>query len=59
MYNVVLVSAVQHSESAIHIHTTTVFFRFFSHIGHYGVLSRVPCAVSLFFVPTPKSTVAT
>ena len=23
----------------------TLFFRFFSHIGHYRVLSRVPCTV--------------
>ena len=22
-----------------------IFFRFFSHIGHYRVLSRVPCAI--------------
>ena len=27
-----------------HTHITTVF-RFFSHIGHYRVLSKVPCAV--------------
>ena len=23
----------------------TLFFRFFSHIGHYGVMSRGPCAM--------------
>ena len=44
--NVVLVSGVQQSELVIHIHISTVFFlRFFSHIGHYRVLSRVACAI--------------
>ena len=42
-YNVVLVLGVQQSESVIHI--STLFFRFFSHIDHYRVLSRVPCAI--------------
>ena len=42
MYNVVLVSAVQQSESVIHIHVSTLF-RFHSHIGNYRVLSRVLC----------------
>ena len=44
IYNVVLVSAVQQSESVIHI-TISTLFRFFPHIGHYRVLSRVPCAI--------------
>ena len=48
------VSAVWQSESVIHMdgHIATLFFfffkdsfRFFSHIGHYRVLSRVPCAI--------------
>ena len=39
-----LVSAVQQSESVIH-YIYPLFFRFFSHIGHYRVLSRVPCAI--------------
>ena len=39
---VVLVSSVQQSESVIHV--TTLFLKFFAHIGHYRVLSRVPCA---------------
>ena len=43
IYNVVLVSAVQQSESVIYIYP--LFFRFFSHIGDYRVLSRVPCAI--------------
>ena len=43
MYNVVLVSGTQHSKLSIYIYP--LFFRFFSHIGHYRVLSRAPCAV--------------
>ena len=43
IYNVMLVSAIQQSELVIHIHIST--FRFFSHIGHYRVLSQVPCAI--------------
>ena len=39
IYNVVLVSGVQQSESVIHVHISTLF-RFFSHIGHYRVVSR-------------------
>ena len=41
--SVVLVSGVQQSESVIHTHTSTL--RFFSHVGHYRVLHRVPCAI--------------
>ena len=62
IYNVVLVSGVQHSDSDIHIYvcmymcvcvcvyiyiniyTHTHFFRFFSHIGYYKILSIAPCA---------------
>ena len=34
------------SESVIHVHIYIhYFFRFFFHIGHYRVLSRVPCAI--------------
>ena len=44
IYNVVLISAVEQSDSVIQIHIST-FFRFFSHIGHYRVLSRVSCAI--------------
>ena len=43
MYNVVLVSDVQQSDSVIHIHVS--FFRFFSHRGYYRVLSRIPCVI--------------
>ena len=46
IYNVVLVSAVEQSESIIHIHISILFlFRFFPHIGHYRVLSTVPCSI--------------
>ena len=43
MYNVVLVSGVQQSESVMHIHIST-HFKILFHIGHYRVLSKVPCA---------------
>ena len=39
IYNVVLVSGVQQSESVV-IYMYPLFFRFFSHIGHYGVSNR-------------------
>ena len=29
----------------LYIYIYPLFFRFFSHIGHYTVLSRVPCAI--------------
>ena len=35
-------SGVQQSESVIHKHMPTLFLRFFSHIDHYRVWSRVP-----------------
>ena len=39
IYNIVLILGAQQSE---YVHS---FLRFFSHIGHYRVLSRVPCAI--------------
>ena len=41
-----------HCQSVIHIHISTLFFffRFFEHIGHYRVLSRVPCAIEQVFI---------
>ena len=30
----------------LYIHIYPFFFRFFSHIGHYILLSRVPCAIN-------------
>ena len=44
IYNVVLVSGVQQSDSIIHIHIF-ILFRLFSHIGYHRILSRVPCAI--------------
>ena len=29
----------------LYVYMYTLFFRFFSHLGHYRGLSRVPCAV--------------
>ena len=43
------VSAVQQSESAIHIHISPLFWTS-SHLGHHRALSRVPCALQ--YVPT-------
>ena len=43
-YNVVLVSAAQQSEPAIHIHIF-LFLEFPSHLGPHRALSRVPCAI--------------
>ena len=45
IYNVMLVSGVQQSDSVIHIFIYPFFFIFFSHIGYYRILSRAPCAI--------------
>ena len=29
----------------LYVYTYPVFFRFFFHVGHYGALSRGPCAM--------------
>jgi len=42
LYDAVLVSAAQQSESAIHIHTAPLFS---SHLDHHRALGRVPCAI--------------
>ena len=42
---VVLVTGAQQSDSVIYIYIYPLFFRFFSHIGHFRVLSRVPRAI--------------
>ena len=44
IYHIELVSALQQSESVIHTHISTLF-RFYSHIGHYTVLNRIPGAI--------------
>ena len=41
IYNVVPVSGVQH----VYIYIHKFFFRFFSLIGYYNILNRVPCAI--------------
>ena len=44
--NVMLVSGIQQSDSVIHIHIYIFFFfEFFSHLGYYQILSRVPHAI--------------
>ena len=43
MYNVVLVSNVQQSESVIHMHL--IFLRLFSHKSLYRLLNSVSCAI--------------
>ena len=64
IYNVVLGSGVQQSESVICIHThiythththTRLFFRFFSFIGYYKLLSSLcstvgPCWLSILYI---------
>ena len=49
IYNVMLVSGVQHSDLDMYLyiftHTHIFFFRFFSPIGYYKILSTVPCAL--------------
>ena len=51
-----LVLDVQQSASALHAYTPTRFLRFFSHIGRYRVLGRVPCAIQqvliIYFIPS-------
>ena len=49
VYNVMLVSTVQQSESAIHTHVLCLF-GFPSHSGHHSVLSRVPCAIQYVLI---------
>ena len=39
-----LVSSVQESKTVIH-KLIFILFRVFSHIGHYRVFSRIPCAI--------------
>ena len=34
----------------LHIYIYSVFFRFFSHVGHYRVLSRAPCAIYVVLI---------
>ena len=50
IYNVVLVSGVQQSDSVIHECIYIFFFRFFSIIGYYKILRTVPCALQQVLV---------
>jgi len=43
IYKVMLVSAIQKSESVKHTYIHSL--KFFPNIGHYRVLSRIPCAI--------------
>ena len=60
MYNVVLVLSIEQSDSVIHMCVCVcmcvcvyiyikvyiyILFRFFSLLGHYKILSTVPCAI--------------
>ena len=47
IYNVMLVSAVQKSESVLYI-MYPFLFRFFSHIDHYGALSSLYYSVGSY-----------
>ena len=42
--NVVIVSGVQQSDSVIQVYMYLFFFKSFSHLSYYRVLSRTPCA---------------
>ena len=44
IYNVVLVLGVHQNDLVTHGHIS-IFFRLFSHIGYYKILSRVTCAI--------------
>ena len=48
IYIVVLISAVQQSDSVVYAYIS--FFRFFSLIGYYKILSIVPCAIQKILV---------
>lgn len=50
LYNVVLISRVQHSDSVIHTHTQIFFLRFFSIVAYYEILDVVPCAIQQVLV---------
>ena len=46
IYNIVLVSGVQQSESVIYLYTHIYnFFRLFSIIDYYKILNIIPCAI--------------
>ena len=45
IYNIVLVSDIQHSDSDIYIEREIFFFRFLSLIAYYKILSKVSYAI--------------
>ena len=44
MYNVVIISAVHQSDSALPIHTS-ILFQILSHVDYHSILGRVLCAI--------------
>ena len=57
IYKVVLIFAVQHSDSVLHKHTHiyTFFFTFFSIIVCYRILNIVPCTIQLYIAQHRQS----
>ena len=52
--NVVLVLGVQQSDSVVQTHSVVpILFKFFSHLGCYRVMSRVPYALQQVLVDYP------
>ena len=47
-----IISAVQQSDSVIHVHTSFCF-RFFFHIYYHRILGRVPCAIQQDLIAYP------
>ena len=52
IYNVVLISGVQQSDSVIHIHIF-ILFQILSHIDYHRILNIVPCAIQQDLVVYP------
>ena len=50
IYNVMLVSGVQQSESFIYIHISTLFQILSPYVGQYKVLSRIACSIQKFLI---------
>ena len=45
IYKVVLASGIPQSDSLIHIYIHLFFFKFFSYLGYYRILIRIPYAI--------------
>ena len=50
IYNAVLVSGVQQSDSFIYIHISTLFQILSPYVGQYKVLSRIACSIQKFLI---------